>query len=402
MSSASPFRLPVPSEPAARKLALLLWLGLALVIGGLTVHKMVYRSGEPLTNESEEFAARSWWQQGDLYRPLDEAYFLYLPHAALLYTPFAYGPKMVRNLGVRVAYTVFLMWALYLFAGVGDPEQHGRRFLLMTIATLPVTAHSLRSAQGNMPLAACMLLATVLVARGRWTGATLLLLLGFAFKPLAVVWLMLAGGMWPRQLALRLVAGLAVLAVVPFAFGPPAYVLRQYGDFWTTMTVEMDPLRYYSDIHGLLTWGFGVKLPPTALVVIRALAALGTFAVARVAVRRWDRTGAALALYVLSATYLMLFNPKTEGPTFTLLGPAIGVLLAWALLGIGRLSLAIAFGAIACLIAASWDIWGPRNYWFQPALTVVFAFFVLGTILARRGARAACPWIPTPGGAAAG
>ena len=397
MATGTAAPLPMPREAVSGRVAWVAWAVLAVVVCVFVTDKIQHRPHEWLTNRSEEYASHQWWSQGDLYRPFDREFFLYLPHAAILYTPFHLGPNLLRNLLVRIVYLGLFAAALYVFAGLGDPRRRGQRFLLMTLVCIPLTGHSAQGAQMNLPLGACMLLAAVAIARGRWTWAMVALVLGVALKPLGVVWLLLAVGLWPRELGWRGAVGLVVLAAFPFAFGPPDYVVRQYGDFVHKMTVEIAPTRGFRDIHGLLNAGLGLDVSHGAMLVVRAVAAFATFAIALVARRRWDRTGAALALYVLGATYLMLFNPKTEGPTYTLLGPAIGVLLAWAVLGLGNLPLALLQVAVAYGIAYSWEIWGPRQYWFRPLLALVFLLVAAATILVPRWSRGGSPWLTARG-----
>jgi hypothetical protein len=236
----------------------------------------------------------------------------------------------------------------------------------------------------------------VAIARGRWSAGALSLLLAVAIKPLGMVWLLLAGGMWPRQLGWRLGVGLLVLFAVPFLFGPPDYVWRQYADFGRTMALETDPARSFSDIRGFLAYGFGIHLSNATLLAMRIGAGLGTLLLARTLCHRWSRAGAALALYVLAAIYLVLFNPKTEAPTYTLLGPAIGVLFAWAVLERRSVLLSVFLAGVAYGLGFTYEIWGHDQYVWQPSLTLGLLAVVLASGLGGREARRACPWIPTP------
>ena len=394
MASATRARLPMPPDAVSTRLAWTAWVILTVITCVGVADKLHDRPHEPLTNRSEEYASRQWWAEGDLYRPFEREFFLYLPHAAILYSPFHLGPDLLRNVLVRIVYVGLFALALFVFAGLGNPRRRGQRFFLMTLVCIPLAGHSARGAQMNLPLAAFMLLATVAIARGRWSWATVALLVGVVLKPLGVVWLLLAVGLWPRQLGWRVAVGLIVAAAFPFAFGRPEYVLRQYADFFHKMTIEVAPKRGFRDIRGLLVTGLGIQVSHGTLLVVRAVAAVAAFALALVARKRWNLTGAALAFYVLGATYLMLFNPKTEGPTYALLGPAIGVLLAWAVLGLRSLPLALLLAGITLGIAFSWEIWGPGQHWFRPLLALVFLVVVILSVALSPDGKERCPWVP--------
>jgi hypothetical protein len=375
------------------------WAVMAVVMGAIVARSVAKDPTDQVSNHVYEQASAAWWERESLYRPFNDRGFLYLPHAAVLYTPFARGDLVVRHVAVRSAFLILFVAGLACLAGVGDRLRRGARFLLLTLASLPLVVQSMRQGQMNLPMVGAMLLGTAALATGRFGWAAAALTLAVVFKPIAAPLLLLAGAVFFRPLAARLLVALAVAFALPFLTGPPAYVWAQYEEMVHKLTFASAPPTMYYDVRGLLETGLGLVLPTSVLTVVRGLAALGVLALGLWVRRRADAERTALLLYVLAACYLMLFNPKTEDPTYAVLGPAIGLALveAWAL-GRPRPEQALLL-LLPLPIALSWELFGGRAYWFRPALAALFLVYVLIRLRGGRGADApeAEGGAPSPG-----
>jgi hypothetical protein len=328
-----------------------------------------------------ERASIAWWERRDIYDPPPSHHgFLYLPVSAVAYTPFTVGPVVVRDLSERLVFGLVLVLGLAAFARIGDPRRSGARFLLLTLATIPHTLLNLRQGQMNLVLTGAMLLAMAALATRCWGWAAAALAFGLAMKPLAAVFLLVVGAVYPRTVR-GLVVGVAVVFLLPFAFGPPEYAAEQLGDFFRKMQATSAPTSSYYDLRGLLETGLGVVPSPAAMTVMRLLAALGVLGTALLVRRRYDLEHAAPYLYCLCVGYIMLFNPKNEDPTYLLLGPAVGYVAAQLALAERRHVPALLLLAVSALTALSYELLGGRRYWFRPALVIVFLAFVLVRIL---------------------
>src|SRR5262249_56915556 len=88
---------------------------------------------------------------------------------------------------------------------------------------------AIRNGQTNLAFGGLLVLAAALLSAERWIAAAAVLVLLVAVKPLGLVVVLLAPWGYPRLVA-PLAGGLAALAVVPFLFAPPSWVVGQYRD----------------------------------------------------------------------------------------------------------------------------------------------------------------------------
>ena len=89
-------RLRIPRDAALGRFAWVLWALFAVVLGVVVARMVDVDPQYQLVNHYEE-GSRGWWERGDIYRPFTYNGFLYLPHAAILYTPFTEGPLEFRG-----------------------------------------------------------------------------------------------------------------------------------------------------------------------------------------------------------------------------------------------------------------------------------------------------------------
>jgi hypothetical protein len=177
-----------------------------------------------------------------------------------------------------------------------------------------------------------------------WTGIALLA------KPLAVVVVLLVAGLRPRTIP-ALAGGIGWAIALPFAAADPHYVLGLYKDCWQMFTTMAMSSHFTAADFTALFQGFGWSIEPVQILLIRCFAAFATWMAAIVLCARLPRNAAALAVMVLAASYMCLFNPRAEGVTYAILAALrdhhCPLLLRWAratVMGRGRRHLGAASG----------------------------------------------------------
>ncbi len=385
------WRLRVPGDRHLARAACTAWVVYIVVLGVVVAISLARDPTYRIASHVYRHASLAWWQRADMYLPFNDRGFLYLPQSAILYTPFTWGSLTLGELLLRAVTGVLFTIGLACVAALGDRRRFGARFLLFTLVCLPLAGQSDREGQLNSLMTAFMLLGTAALGTRRWTSAAVALVLALAVKPLAVVLLLLAVASHPRAMLVRVGVGLAVLFLVPYAVAPASYATTQYAHFAHKIAVANAPPTSYYDIRGLLETGFALHLAPSALTAMRGIAAIVTLALSLHVARRPDLTRVALVTYALAVCYLTLFNPKTEGPTYVLLAPAFGIFLVRALLDRRDVLLGATFVAMAYACALSYEIWGSRQYWFRPAVALLFTGIVAASALARRAPPRSAP-----------
>jgi len=361
------------------RVALVSWL----VVGVGVLITSYFMPDRDVTNVYR-LAAERWLAGKDIYTGGINDY-LYLPHAAVFWTPLALLPELLAGLLWRaLCITIFGfgVWRMARLAREGGAREY---FPIVTLLALPVALSSARNGQMNLPLTAMMIFAAEDLTRRRWWWATFWLCLGLACKPLMIVMLLLAGAAYP-PLRGRLALGLVALGLFPFLAQHPGYVARQYPLLVEKLLTSADPAAVgmvYNDLFGILV-ALHVYVPVPTQTVIRGVAALVTLGLALLAVRRWDATRGSVALLTLAGCYLMLFNPRTERLTYMVIAPMVAVFAAWAFWRdrhrvLGWLLVAMEFG-----MAFRHQLTGRRNSWFLPSLCLAFTFYVAWIIAANR------------------
>ena len=367
------------------------WAMFILIIMTIVAVSPDTRTVTPNYREAVNF----WFAGQDIYGDVDHIHgFLYLPQGALVYGPIVPLPKVVGEpLGrlILVGFFIFGMWQL---CRLEDGEKHGRLFAVLSLVSLPLVLANARNGQFNLAMGGAFMLAAASLGRGHWWRCTVWLVLAVAFKPIAVVMLLLVGVVWWRAMAWRLAVGMIVMLFMPFALQWPDFVLRQYALFFDKLaTAGAPPMAEWYDINGIIENGLGLDLPKTVLTLIRAVAAVGTLALVWWGMRRFDRATAAMLCFVWAMIYLMLFNPRTEGPSYVLLMPAAGLVLGFVMVRNwpGSLPVIVAIALAAMVWNLSFQIFAgldtlagwmgggaidPKQYWARPLLVVLFAGYI--------------------------
>jgi hypothetical protein len=188
----------------------------------------------------------------------------------------------------------------------------------------------------------------------------------------------------------RLAVGTAAVLLVPFLTAPPAYVVSQYAACWEMLGIAAHvgvivPWPHLFGALGVL----GLDVSEHAQTSVRVVAALVVLALAIVARRRHGREQAAIEIFSLAATYLMLFNPRTENNTYLMIGPAVAVMAVQAWIDGERRSEACLLMAIAIAYSTTRTLthafpFQRSDIWLRPAITLIYTAYLVARITTAR------------------
>jgi Glycosyltransferase family 87 len=322
------------------RLAVGTWLVLAVVIAVRTLISPGTHTVFPIFAAS----ATHWWANRSLYSwnpPLD--LFRYPPIFAVAVTPF--GALGLRAGGILWSWVGMAVYAIGLWRFARDvlppgwTRERAAAFLALgAVVALP----GLWNAQSNTLVVGLLLLAASGTVRRCWWTAAFLLAAATWIKVTPVVPALLLCALWPRRLAPRLAAALAVGALLPFLTRPPDMVLDRYIEWIVAMTRSSEA-RWPGFRDGWTAWvvarhffqGNPGPLPLRQPIDWAGYPALQLGAAAcTLAWCLWQRQCQTEPRRVLRLTlamgmaWLMLFGPAVEHPTYAFLAP----FLAWALL----------------------------------------------------------------------
>jgi len=366
MISRSDFRVRI--DPAW-----LLWLVVFCALTG----NLILHPGKHNNTAPSRLASIHWWAGQDMYSmPANSgAAFFYLPQAAILYTPFAFGPYLLGEVLERAFGFCLFGAAIYRLAQFFRPQNGpalSRQFPWISLLAIPASFASLHNGQPDLPLTALILLTAAEVNEERWNWATFWLCLGLALKPLMLVPLLLFGALY-RPLWLRLALGFCLVLLLPFLRWNWPYVLWQYQRFAETLQWAYQLREHrFSDL-GALLGTFGLCPPNIVLTGLRALCAPTFLYLGWQARRNLAPAEAAWYIAALSAVYLILFNPRTETCSFVLVGPYLASLSIYLARQHRLLAVALAAGCIGLASDAfPTVVYKATNPWLKPLLTLLF------------------------------
>ncbi|MBV8791389.1 MAG: DUF2029 domain-containing protein, partial [Pseudolabrys sp.] len=258
--------------------------------------------------------------------------YLYWPSFLVLLRPLiALDDTTAALIGMAVS-AALLSLAAYILVRTTFAARTTRQVIgttgVLLMCNIPSAWFNFKYVQGQTGMTACMMLAAAAMMRSRWRGASFWLFLSMAIKPLSIVMLLLSGAVRPRMRLWCACALLAVLAL-PYLVADAAYVTSQYQAWAQKMSklTAVKPIEWemQADFASMLA-AVHITLPPLVSVVVRALGALGTLALAwRIAATQPPRV-VALAVLILSACFITLFGPRNETISFLVLNPALTVL----------------------------------------------------------------------------
>jgi len=276
-------------------------------------------------------ASANWWSSKDLYQ--GPTGMNYLPHFAVLFTPFHLLPVPIGDILWRLIAASLLAGGIFRLVRqqFGTGVDGMRTFALASLVTLPLALPALRNGQANAMFAGLTLQAAAALASQQWWRGQLWIILALAVKPLGIVLALLAPAVY-APLRWRTAVGLASLAVFPFLFGNWNYIVGQHRGLVTNLQscAAMTEHRF-ADISGIIRT-FGGELAPRVSKLVRVLAGGVTLGLWWFGAKRLAEPRRSLWLLALATSYLMLFNPMNEANSYVIAAPAFGL---WAAYDIG-------------------------------------------------------------------
>ncbi len=262
---------------------------------------------------------------------------------------------------------------------------------------MPALGLSIQNGQCNLILLAIMAHATVDMIQRRWWSAAILLSLGLALKPHMLVFILLLLVLQP-PMRWRLLVGVACAAAIALINPDWTYVWQEHLEFVKKMKVASEPPAGTEQDLVTLVWALGYTLPDKAWLVIRLAGAGVASLLALLATLRFERKVSLLYVFTISILYVMIFNPRTEGPTHSMMGISFALftmqerttrrgVLSWMLVAACILLgtnyalfglISRAFGLLGVTTPASLD------RWLQPTLELLFAAYLGYQILWNR------------------
>lgn len=359
-----------------RAQAIALWAAFALAIGVF----VATHPGQRTVTPTYRIAAGAWFAGRRLYNVSGVGGFMYFPQAALVYAPFAALPHDIGEVLWRLCGLALFASGIARLAGLIRPDNRAGLFLMFSLLCLPATVSSARNGQMNLHLAGLMLHATVDLATGVWWRAALSLSSGLVLKPFAAVPILLAAVVYPRTRA-WLVGMIAGAAMAPFLLQHPTYVMEQYVACVRRLAVTSVPgTDTWSDLRGLLL-RLDLQVSNGWLIPLRLAAAVATLTLA-FTTRRHGKAWSAVYIFALAASYLMLFNPRTESNSYVILVPAVAALAALAASHRRTVTLwlLVVFAVVLGCENYGRTIHGMTDLWLKPLLTIGFTAYLVACI----------------------
>jgi hypothetical protein len=272
-------------------------------------------------------AGQDWLGRKDLYMPrqgLDV--YRYSPLIAILLVPCGALPDVAGTALLRLVNLLVFVGSLYWWSRRGLPRRLTvREPAILFLLALPLAVSSLVDVQTNALTVGLLLCGVTAAGRGRWNWAALCIALACLIKgyPIALGLLLVAA--YPRLFAWRFVVALAACLALPFLFGPPDYVLRQY-EGWLRWGLND---RHCDDVSGafrdlklfLRVW---LAAPSdTAYRLLQVVSAAAIACLCRVQRRAGAPSRQVLTTaFCLACGWMMLLGPATEATTYIFLAPA--------------------------------------------------------------------------------
>ena len=148
-----------------RRWSALLWGGVFCTL--TMILWMTYPNGRDVTGVYRE-ASQAWWAHQGLYKGSG---FHYLPHFAILYSPFEVMPRFVEELLWRWASVGLMIFAWWKLAALTHPARKGVIFFGSSLIAMAACGDAFRSGQANTILAAIVLLTASYLIERRWWPA---------------------------------------------------------------------------------------------------------------------------------------------------------------------------------------------------------------------------------------
>jgi len=267
-------------------------------------------------------ASTRFLQKVPLYESSGIHGFLYFPHFALFFTPFALLPPIPREILWRIFSLLIFVGAVRKLTTSFFPLHQDKIFFYFSLLILFSALASIRNGQTNLALSGSLVLSFLACGEKNWLKAAFFFFLSLILKPIALFPFVYATIFYPsfKKTAFWLFL-LFVLFPFFFCLDHPLYIIEQYLLFMKRMTTVSQPnVANFADIQGLFHLVHG-ELPFVLSLLIRSLAAIGIILLA-FRLKRWSKSPLffSMLLYSFSTAYLLLCNPRTELNSYVFLG----------------------------------------------------------------------------------
>jgi hypothetical protein len=312
------------------RIAMLAWL---VILSLIVVRVAIWPQRNNCFVEHYRPAGQNWLHGVPLYSAqADTCRYSPLMHALLApFTLFSerYGSVIWRALmGLT-----FLGALLYWVRAACQKMRTDPQWPFILLCALPLSIGSLNNGQGNVPMAAAILIGTAAICQKRWNLAAAAFAMACLVKiyPIALVLLLIV--VCSRQFALRFAIALSIGLLLPFVLQNPGYVAEQYerwaGNLQTDDRSAWDLSEAYRDVWLLIRiTGLPLDAHAYRLVQIGTGCLIGLLCLW---MSRRDVEGCEFINRVvgLGCCWMTAFGPATESPTYILLSAP----LAWLLVG---------------------------------------------------------------------
>ncbi|PIQ42760.1 MAG: hypothetical protein COV52_06280 [Gammaproteobacteria bacterium CG11_big_fil_rev_8_21_14_0_20_46_22] len=374
-----------------KKIAILLWTLLCAAVVFYLIHTDLGRS-----LAYWYFDAGHHWLQGQALYNTRGTGFIYFPQAAIFFAPFSLMPKAPAETLWRAISLAVYLYALLEYVRLFPRAEKQRPWIaLMSLFTAALAFSSLRNGQMNLLLTGLTLLGLTTIAAKHYWRSAILLTLSVALKPTALVWLLLAFALF-SPLRLRLIIAVLIAAILPFILQSPHYALTQYGACWQMLQYAFhygtSVYSHWAQFFGLLQT-FGLTLPQALALPVELVAGLVVLYLSYRCLRL-ERAQAVILIFALAASYLMLFNPRTENNDYVILAPALAYFAnsAWQNRQNVRLGF---FVALLIMILGSYSIGHHLTpgyvSWLSPLAALLFAVYLIVTVCVKTRTRLHAP-----------
>ncbi len=371
------------SRPVFDRLGLVLWLGAFVVILAMAWAApnarsviYVYRDG------SEAFITAK-----PLYHVELAMGYLYAPAFAALYVPLMkLGSHLGDTLWRVLSFGILTFAVVRQVRKIGGPDQSWVLSCGLFLA-LPVALGALRNGQATILLTGACWLLTLSALEGRRAESFFWASLAIVAKPTALIMLLLVGALRPRLIPALALAVLLVLAI-PYAFASPDYIDAQYQDFFsmlTSMAVDRTGPFIATDFTAPFA-SLGLPLPEFDATIVRVVAAALTLWLVLQFDRKLDANMRGLAIFLVAAFYMCVFNPRVEQNTYAMIAVPAGVAIAllWRDEKAGAMRWFLA--ALLFLTGLTSVDRGLHNFfypWFRPISISIIGCVLIGWFWAR-------------------
>jgi alpha-1,2-mannosyltransferase len=304
--------------------------------------------------------------------------YYYLPTSQILFTPFAWLGLDVGGTLWRLLAFVLLGFAAWEWAKILVPNRKCDACALMLVLLIPGAAGVLRIGQFDAPMWALILLGFAAIAHERWLSAAVMLAAAFAIKPTAIVPVLLAGALWP-SLGLRLLPLVLIVLGMPLLFADGEFVSRLYMSLFDRIGGATREVGWFNSLSNLLFY-VGLDASYVIMTLVRVIAAIGTLLLGWASVRRLPHAAAVFVAFAMSAIYLLLFNPRTEGIGYVALSLVTAPLAARAMLLERRAGTAATLVLVCILVGIpglTYDTLHALDPWFRPSLAILTFVFIV-------------------------